>query len=290
MSLAAVNRIIADVQAASISGGGPSRGVQPANYFRGDVAWDPAVPMGHVQYTWTGHTDAAAANTNVFIPLQIRAYASAMALEAEAAAAAKPAAKAPAVAASSKAAPAAAAAAAPAEAVTGLAAYQRLDIRVGRIVSVARHPEADKLYVEQIDVGEAQPRQILSGLVPFIPIEEMQNAMLCVICNLKPAKLKGIESQGMVLAAGNAEHTVVELITPPAGAKVGERLVLADGSVTAAHKPDAEINIKKAGNPWDGAKDGLRTNAGRVACFAGVPLHTSAGPCLSKTLTDSLIA
>lgn len=68
---------------------------------------------------------------------------------------------------------------------TAQEAFARLDIRVGKIVSVARHPEADKLYVEQIDVGEAKPRQIVSGLVDYVPESEMLNALVYVICNLK---------------------------------------------------------------------------------------------------------
>lgn len=77
----------------------------------------------------------------------------------------------------------------------------RLDIRVGRIVDVSRHPDADALYVEKIDLGENEPRTIVSGLVNFVPIEEMQNRLVVVLCNLKAAKMRGIESQGMVLCA-----------------------------------------------------------------------------------------
>lgn len=49
-----------------------------------------------------------------------------------------------------------------------------LDVRVGRVVKAWRHPEADTLYVEEVDVGEAEPRTICSGLVNFLPIEELQ--------------------------------------------------------------------------------------------------------------------
>lgn len=77
----------------------------------------------------------------------------------------------------------------------------KLDIRIGKIVDISKHPEADSLYVEKIDVGEEHPRTIVSGLVKYIPIEEMQNKMVVVLCNLKPAKMRGIESQGMVLCA-----------------------------------------------------------------------------------------
>ena len=64
---------------------------------------------------------------------------------------------------------------------------------------VEKHPDADSLYLEKIDVGEAEPRQVVSGLVNFIPIEQMQGAELIVVCNMKPAKMRGILSQAMVL-------------------------------------------------------------------------------------------
>ncbi|KAK7258413.1 hypothetical protein RIF29_23988 [Crotalaria pallida] len=83
----------------------------------------------------------------------------------------------------------------------------RLDIRVGLIKKAEKHPGADFVYVEQIDVGEEQPRTVVSGLVKYIPLDEMQNRKVCVVCNLKPAALKGIKSQAMVLAASNDDHS-----------------------------------------------------------------------------------
>lgn len=79
----------------------------------------------------------------------------------------------------------------------------RLDIRVGRIVDVSKHPDADTLYVERIDLGEEAPRTIVSGLAKFVPIEEMQGRFVAVLCNLKPAKMRGVESQGMVLCTSS---------------------------------------------------------------------------------------
>lgn len=75
----------------------------------------------------------------------------------------------------------------------------RLDMRVGKIVEVSRHPDADSLYLEKIDCGEAVPRTVVSGLVKFIPIEEMQDRMVVVLCNLKPAKMRGVTSEAMVM-------------------------------------------------------------------------------------------
>ena len=73
-----------------------------------------------------------------------------------------------------------------------------LDIRVGKIVEVEPHPEADGLYLEQIDLGEGKPRQVISGLRKFVEIEDMKNRDVVVILNLKPAKMRGIMSNGMV--------------------------------------------------------------------------------------------
>ncbi|KAK9942904.1 hypothetical protein M0R45_008547 [Rubus argutus] len=87
----------------------------------------------------------------------------------------------------------------------------RLDIRVGLITKAQKHPDADSLYVEEIDVGEGQPRTVVSGLVKYIPLEEMQNRKVCVLCNLKPASMRGIKSQAMVLAASNSDHTAVSI-------------------------------------------------------------------------------
>lgn len=78
----------------------------------------------------------------------------------------------------------------------------RLDIRVGKIVEVKKHPDADSLYIEKIDLGEPNgPRTIVSGLVNFVPLNEMENRMVVILANLKPATLRGVSSHGMVLCA-----------------------------------------------------------------------------------------
>ncbi|CAB4006669.1 aminoacyl tRNA synthase complex-interacting multifunctional 1 isoform X2, partial [Paramuricea clavata] len=62
----------------------------------------------------------------------------------------------------------------------------RLDLRVGKIVKVEKHPDADTLYLEEIDIGEEKPRTVISGLVKHIPLEKMQDRMVMTLCNLKP--------------------------------------------------------------------------------------------------------
>lgn len=159
----------------------------------------------------------------------------------------------------------------------------RLDIRVGLITKAQKHPDADSLYVEDIDVGEGQTRTVVSGLVKYIPLEKMQNRKVCVLCNLKPANMRGIKSEAMVLAASNSDHTTVELVEPPEGAQVGERVTFA-GFVG---EPDEILNPKK--KVWETLQVDLHTNTELVACYKDVPLTTSAGVCTVSSIAGGSI-
>lgn len=140
----------------------------------------------------------------------------------------------------------------------------KLDIRVGRIVEVSRHPDADALYVEKIDVGEDEPRTVVSGLVNFVPIEEMQDRDVVVLCNLKPAKMRGVESKGMVLCASVDEPKQVEPLIPPKDSKAGDRIVV-EGYETG--EPDDVLNPKK--KVWEKLQADLRTTEGLLAAWQG---------------------
>ncbi|KAK1290446.1 putative methionine--tRNA ligase [Acorus calamus] len=159
----------------------------------------------------------------------------------------------------------------------------RLDIRVGLIKKVQKHPDADSLYVEEIDVGEESTRTVVSGLVKYIPLEDMQNRKVCVLCNLKPASMRGIKSQAMVLAASNNDYTKVELVDPPESAQVGERVTFPGFS----GEPDDVLNPKK--KVWETLQTDLQTNAELVACYQGVPFTTSAGVCKVSTISEGAI-
>ncbi|XP_042443622.1 probable methionine--tRNA ligase [Zingiber officinale] len=159
----------------------------------------------------------------------------------------------------------------------------RLDIRVGLINKVQKHPDADSLYVEEIDVGEESHRTVVSGLVKYIPLEEMQNRKVCVLCNLKPATMRGIKSQAMVLAASNDDHTKVELVDPPPSAKVGERVTFLGYS----GEPDSVLNAKS--KVWEKLQVDLQSNSELVACYKDVPFTTSAGVCKVSSITNGAI-
>ncbi len=78
--------------------------------------------------------------------------------------------------------------------------FRRMDIRVGTIIQVEDHPEAEKLYVLKIDLGEEEPRQIVTNLKSIYSVDQMLNRRLLVISNLKPAKFRGVRSEGMLMA------------------------------------------------------------------------------------------
>lgn len=66
---------------------------------------------------------------------------------------------------------------------------RKLDLRIGKIVEINKHPDADSLYVEKIDCGEQTPRTVVSGLVNHVPIDQMRDKIVMVLCNLKPVKV-----------------------------------------------------------------------------------------------------
>ena len=104
-------------------------------------------------------------------------------------------------------------------------------------VQVERHPDADGLYVEQIDLGEPSgPRTIVSGLVAFCTEADLQDKEVLVLANLKPVSMRGIASAGMVLCASNEDHTKVSPLKPPAGVPLGE-LVVFEGHASAPVEP-----------------------------------------------------
>merc|ERR1712136_571586 len=81
----------------------------------------------------------------------------------------------------------------------------KLNMKVGKILSVEKHPDADTLYVEQVDVGEERHRQVVSGLVKSYTLEEMQGRVGIFLLNLKPAKMRGVLSEGMIMCASSPE-------------------------------------------------------------------------------------
>ncbi len=96
--------------------------------------------------------------------------------------------------------------------------FRKLDLRVGEIISVESVPNADKLYVLQVDIGGKQI-QLVAGLRPFYKEDEIRGKKIVVVANLEPAKIRGMDSEGMLLAASEKEN--VSLLTVDRDIPVG---------------------------------------------------------------------
>jgi methionine--tRNA ligase beta chain len=87
-------------------------------------------------------------------------------------------------------------------------AFRQLDLRVATIISAEPHPNADRLLVLQIDVGTEQ-RQICAGIRNQYNLDELVGKQIVVVANLETAKLRGVESQGMLLAASDDDRVIL---------------------------------------------------------------------------------
>ena len=97
--------------------------------------------------------------------------------------------------------------------------FAKVELRVGTVVKCEKHPKADKLLVSQIDLGY-ETRQIVSGIASHYKPEEMVGKKVVVVVNLKPAKLRGVESQGMILAGENGDDLGLLTVDLPDGSEI----------------------------------------------------------------------
>ncbi|GBG31121.1 Methionine--tRNA ligase, cytoplasmic [Hondaea fermentalgiana] len=170
----------------------------------------------------------------------------------------------------------------------------KMDIRVGKIVKCWNHEASDHLFCETIDVGEEEPRPIASGLRSFYSSPSDLEGRLClVLCNLKARKLGGYLSNGMVLCASNADKTQVEVVDPPAGAEIGERVVF-QGIEGGPFEPATPAQVAKK-KIFEAVAPNLKTTADRNPCWLGQDgkVHlftTSKGPCSVPTIANGIVS
>jgi methionyl-tRNA synthetase len=99
--------------------------------------------------------------------------------------------------------------------------FRRLELKVGTVKSAEPHPNADRLLVLRVDLG-SEERQILAGIRAHYLAEDLVGKQIVVVANLEPAKLRGMESQGMLLAASDNDRVIILTTEKPvtAGARV----------------------------------------------------------------------
>lgn len=169
-------------------------------------------------------------------------------------------------------------------------AANTLDLRVGRILKVWRHEEADSLYIEEVDIGEPEARIICSGLVKYIPIDHLQDKNVVVLANLKPRNMRGVKSFGMLMAASDASHENVELLEPPEGSLPGDRVWFGSEEEKESLPDTGSPNQIQKKKIWELVQPHLATDASGVAALDTNLMRTSAGVVVSKTLKHARIS
>jgi aminoacyl tRNA synthase complex-interacting multifunctional protein 1 len=188
--------------------------------------------------------------------------------------------------------------------------FEQVDLRVGKIIECSSHPDSEKLYIEKIEVGEEEPRQILSGLQKVIPIENMTGNVI-VWANLKPKPLAGTPSFGMVMCAQTKEKGNVTMIRPCPEAKPGDKVYL-EGMEEYLKSQMKEVPKDEEGNdlPVDFSLEqflelktknmnnskklkkvsaALTTDADGNNCFGGFKLRTKDGLLISSGVPNGVI-
>ena len=102
--------------------------------------------------------------------------------------------------------------------------WQRLDLRVGKILSVEDHPNADKLYIIEVDLGKLGKRKLVAGLKEHYKPKDLKGKLCIVFTNLEPAMLRGVKSEGMILAAVSEDHKEVKIIQPAKEIELGSKV------------------------------------------------------------------
>ncbi|MCL1992459.1 MAG: methionine--tRNA ligase [Spirochaetes bacterium] len=158
-----------------------------------------------------------------------------------------------------------------------------MDLRVAKIEKIEKHPSADKLYIIDLEIGEGvsgqrEERRIVSGLVDFYKEEELLGKRIIVAYNLKPAKLRGVVSHGMLLAAGDKKGVGADggpaercEVLDAGDAPTGTRLLAEDEPALPAK---AEIDIKAFAAVPIAVKDFAVLSGGKKLCLDGKPVRS----------------
>lgn len=105
--------------------------------------------------------------------------------------------------------------------------FQKLDIRIGKVISVEKVEGTDKLYKLEVDFGpsiNSGHRQVIAGLADKFSEEELEDQLFPFVINLEPAKIRGLESQAMILAAEDKQKNLA-LLKPSHDIEPGARIV-----------------------------------------------------------------
>ena len=160
----------------------------------------------------------------------------------------------------------------------------KVDIRVGKVVSIEPNPEGEKLYNEEIDIGNGEIRKIASGLRGRVDINDLKDSLVVVIANLKKRNLRGWPSHGMILCTSDKDGKV-EPLRPPEGSQAGDLVMI--GNLPREPATDKHC-------PWEDVCKKLFVNDKKEATYKDEKdefvWHTEKGNIVSPTIANGTIS
>lgn len=162
-------------------------------------------------------------------------------------------------------------------------AFDSAYLQVSKILKAEKHPSADSLCKMQIDVGNNETRQLIAGIYKYYAPEQLVGKLIVTIRNLKPIKLKGEESQAMLLAGSTEGKREVKVVEPHPSSQPGDRVFLSGKQASA-------ISVEQRCSPkaWETVVAKLCVKGGK-ATFNGIPLVTTSGDCVCPLPDNSEI-
>ncbi|XP_058062867.1 tyrosine--tRNA ligase, cytoplasmic [Anopheles bellator] len=154
----------------------------------------------------------------------------------------------------------------------------KLELKVGQILDAIKHPDADSLCVLTVDIGGGERKSIVSNLLAHYGLDQLREKLVVVLTNMKASKIRGVESEGLVLYAAGADKS--ESLAVPEGSKVGERIIVEGFDNT--NNPVPQLNPKK--KVWDKIQAELHTGSDGEALWKEFSLMTLNGDRVTCTL------
>jgi len=110
------------------------------------------------------------------------------------------------------------------EGIVSFKEWEKLDLRVGKILDVKDHPNANKLYLLNVDLGKLGKRNLVAGLREHYKPEELNGKLCIVFLNLEPATIRGVQSEGMILASVSEDRKKIFIIAPEKKIELGSKI------------------------------------------------------------------
>ncbi|XP_058824978.1 tyrosine--tRNA ligase, cytoplasmic isoform X2 [Topomyia yanbarensis] len=167
--------------------------------------------------------------------------------------------------------------------VSGENTPDKVELKVGEITEAVKHSDADTLCILSVDIGSDTKKSIVSNLMAYYSLEDLKGRSVVTVTNMKSSKIRGVESEGLVLCAFNQDK--YELLSVPDGAKLGDRIIAEGFDNTKAEI--AQLNPKK--KVWDKIQAELKINADGEALWKDFALLTLNGDKITSTLKECSI-